>query len=191
MATYDCHCPKNLNLVNSRHRPALMGDLYDTLAKHSDSDATQSTFTWMVTSEVLRQRLCYSSYFNRAVTIHGVHNLIVEHNVIYDILGNAFFMENGIETGNFVRYNLPAVAAILDFGIKMSAIQMGLVLPKPSVQGMYRCLSSRITLHIICPLGLWIFPIYHPKKGGASGAVEAEPAVSIHSLRGTTCACRS
>ena len=25
--------------------------------------------------------------FNRAITIHGVHNLVVEENVIYDILG--------------------------------------------------------------------------------------------------------
>jgi len=28
--------------------------------------------------------------FNRAVTMHGVHNLVVERNVIYDILGRVF-----------------------------------------------------------------------------------------------------
>ena len=28
--------------------------------------------------------------FNRAVTMHGVHNLVVERNVIYDILGGFF-----------------------------------------------------------------------------------------------------
>jgi len=44
--------------------------------------------------------------FNRAVTMHHVHNLVVERNVIYDIRGNAYFMEDGIETGNIVRYNL-------------------------------------------------------------------------------------
>uniref|UniRef100_A0A7M5XJA2 G8 domain-containing protein n=2 Tax=Clytia hemisphaerica TaxID=252671 RepID=A0A7M5XJA2_9CNID len=44
--------------------------------------------------------------FNRAVTMHHIHNLVVERNVIYDILGNAYFMEDGIETGNVVRYNL-------------------------------------------------------------------------------------
>lgn len=44
--------------------------------------------------------------FNRAITMHGVHNLVVERNVVYDILGNAVFMEDGIEQGNTVQYNL-------------------------------------------------------------------------------------
>lgn len=44
--------------------------------------------------------------FNRAITMHGVHNLMVERNVVYDILGNAVFMEDGIEQGNTVQYNL-------------------------------------------------------------------------------------
>ncbi|XP_065660201.1 fibrocystin-L isoform X2 [Hydra vulgaris] len=44
--------------------------------------------------------------FNRAVTMHHVNNLVVERNVIYDILGNAYFMEDGIEVGNVIRYNL-------------------------------------------------------------------------------------
>uniref|UniRef100_A0A667X934 PKHD1 like 1, tandem duplicate 2 n=1 Tax=Myripristis murdjan TaxID=586833 RepID=A0A667X934_9TELE len=44
--------------------------------------------------------------FNRAVTIHNTHNLLVEHNVIYDIMGGAFFIEDGIETGNILQYNL-------------------------------------------------------------------------------------
>ncbi|XP_030002867.1 PKHD1 like 1, tandem duplicate 2 [Sphaeramia orbicularis] len=44
--------------------------------------------------------------FNRAVTIHNTHNLLVERNVIYNIMGGAFFIEDGIETGNIVQYNL-------------------------------------------------------------------------------------
>ena len=44
--------------------------------------------------------------FNRAVTIHGVHNLLVEHNVAYNIMGHAFFLEDGIETNNIIQYNL-------------------------------------------------------------------------------------
>ncbi|KAK9526506.1 hypothetical protein VZT92_015203 [Zoarces viviparus] len=44
--------------------------------------------------------------FNRALTIHNTHNLLVEHNVIYDIMGGAFFIEDGIETGNILQYNL-------------------------------------------------------------------------------------
>ena len=44
--------------------------------------------------------------FNRAVTIHGVHYLLVEKNVAYNIKGHAFFLEDGIEIGNVVQYNL-------------------------------------------------------------------------------------
>ncbi|XP_038580507.1 PKHD1 like 1, tandem duplicate 1 [Micropterus salmoides] len=44
--------------------------------------------------------------FNRAVTIHNTHRLLVEHNVIYDIMGGAFFIEDGIETKNILQYNL-------------------------------------------------------------------------------------
>ncbi|XP_026156055.1 fibrocystin-L-like [Mastacembelus armatus] len=44
--------------------------------------------------------------YNRAVTIHNTHRLLVEHNVIYDIMGGAFFIEDGIETQNILQYNL-------------------------------------------------------------------------------------
>ncbi|XP_065144791.1 fibrocystin-L-like [Paramisgurnus dabryanus] len=44
--------------------------------------------------------------YNRAVSIYKTHNLLVEHNVIYDIKGGAFFIEDGIETGNILQYNL-------------------------------------------------------------------------------------
>nr|XP_061786823.1 fibrocystin-L-like [Nerophis lumbriciformis] len=44
--------------------------------------------------------------YNRAVTIHNTHRLLVEHNIIYDIMGGAFFIEDGIETENILQYNL-------------------------------------------------------------------------------------
>ncbi|XP_060603397.1 fibrocystin-L-like isoform X3 [Ruditapes philippinarum] len=44
--------------------------------------------------------------FNRAVNIHGTHNTLVEKTVIYDIMGGGFFLEDGIETGNTLQYNL-------------------------------------------------------------------------------------
>ncbi|XP_060084827.1 fibrocystin-L-like, partial [Ylistrum balloti] len=44
--------------------------------------------------------------FNRAVNIHGTKNLLVEHVVIYNVMGGAFFFEDGIETGNIIQYNL-------------------------------------------------------------------------------------
>ena len=44
--------------------------------------------------------------FNRAITIHAVHNLLVEHNVVFNVMGHAFFLEDGIETKNILQYNL-------------------------------------------------------------------------------------
>ncbi|XP_045661731.1 fibrocystin-L isoform X1 [Ursus americanus] len=44
--------------------------------------------------------------YNRAVTIHNTHHLLVEQNIIYDIKGGAFFIEDGIEHGNILQYNL-------------------------------------------------------------------------------------
>ncbi|XP_036904303.1 fibrocystin-L isoform X2 [Sturnira hondurensis] len=44
--------------------------------------------------------------YNRAVTIHNTHHLLVERNIIYDIKGGAFFIEDGIEHGNILQYNL-------------------------------------------------------------------------------------
>ena len=44
--------------------------------------------------------------FNRAVNIHGTHNTMIEKTVIYNIMGGAMFLEDGIETGNTFQYNL-------------------------------------------------------------------------------------
>ncbi|XP_052830942.1 fibrocystin-L [Octopus bimaculoides] len=48
--------------------------------------------------------------FNRAINVHGSHNTLVEHNVVYDIMGGAIFLEDGIETGNTFQYNLVVFA---------------------------------------------------------------------------------
>ena len=44
--------------------------------------------------------------FNRAVNVHGTHNVLIQSNVAYDIMGGAFFLEDGVETGNIFEYNL-------------------------------------------------------------------------------------
>ncbi|XP_052063691.1 fibrocystin-L-like [Mytilus californianus] len=44
--------------------------------------------------------------FNRGVNIHGSHNALVENNVIYNTKGGTVFLEDGIETGNKLLYNL-------------------------------------------------------------------------------------
>ena len=44
--------------------------------------------------------------FNRAVTIHAVDNLLVENNVAYNVLGHAYFLEDGNEQNNVLQDNL-------------------------------------------------------------------------------------
>ena len=44
--------------------------------------------------------------FNRGLTIHGVHELHAEHNVLVDNAGHNIFLEDGIETRNVIRGNL-------------------------------------------------------------------------------------
>ncbi|CAF0756351.1 unnamed protein product [Brachionus calyciflorus] len=44
--------------------------------------------------------------FNRAVNIHGTNYVTVEKNFIYNILGGAYFLEDGVEIGNIFQYNL-------------------------------------------------------------------------------------
>ncbi|KAH8862936.1 Fibrocystin-L [Schistosoma japonicum] len=44
--------------------------------------------------------------FNRAINIHNTHEVLVENNVVYDIMGGALFLEDGIEHGNVIQYNL-------------------------------------------------------------------------------------
>ena len=47
--------------------------------------------------------------FNRGITIHGVDNLLVEHNVLFDTRGHTIFTEDGTERFNTIRYNLVSV----------------------------------------------------------------------------------
>ena len=44
--------------------------------------------------------------FNRAVNIHGTHGVIVYNNVVYNIMGGAVFLEDGVETDNIFEQNL-------------------------------------------------------------------------------------
>lgn len=44
--------------------------------------------------------------YNRAVTIHHVHYLRVTNNFAYNTMGHTFFIEDGIETNNFLQNNL-------------------------------------------------------------------------------------
>ncbi|PNH00239.1 Fibrocystin-L, partial [Tetrabaena socialis] len=59
--------------------------------------------------------LAYASYlrgcaihhtYNRALTIHGSHRVLVQNNTAYNVMGHTFFLEDGIETGNLFEGNL-------------------------------------------------------------------------------------
>ena len=45
---------------------------------------------------------------NRGFTIHGTNGLTFENNILFDILGHGFFMEDAIERRNIIRNNLVA-----------------------------------------------------------------------------------
>ncbi|KAF6774973.1 hypothetical protein AHF37_05105 [Paragonimus kellicotti] len=44
--------------------------------------------------------------FNRAITIHRTHELLVENNVIFDTLGSGIFLMDGVEESNILKHNL-------------------------------------------------------------------------------------
>ena len=46
------------------------------------------------------------SGFNRAFTMHGTHYLRVEKNVAYNVKGHTIFIEDAVETNNYIYKNL-------------------------------------------------------------------------------------
>ena len=43
---------------------------------------------------------------NRACTLHDVSNMLVERNVVFNVKGLSFFLEDGVEEENILQYNL-------------------------------------------------------------------------------------
>ncbi|QDT67143.1 G8 domain protein [Planctomycetes bacterium MalM25] len=68
------------------------------------------------TGDVLRGASVTNSN-NRGVTVHGTHNLLIENNVLHDIHGHGFFIEDAVETGNQFLANIAfGIHAIGSFG---------------------------------------------------------------------------
>jgi len=44
--------------------------------------------------------------FMRATNMHASNYILIERNVIYNIMGGAYFLEDGVEIGNIYQYNL-------------------------------------------------------------------------------------
>ncbi|KAL5019598.1 hypothetical protein ScPMuIL_002490 [Solemya velum] len=58
-----------------------------------------------MTGSYLKSSSIHHSY-SRAVSIHGSNNIVIEDMVVYDIMGAAFTVEDGTETGNSFLQNL-------------------------------------------------------------------------------------
>lgn len=55
-----------------------------------------------------------SFYLFSCFVVLGTHNLIVRRNVAYDTQGHSYFIEDGIETGNELSWNLGILATSVD-----------------------------------------------------------------------------
>jgi hypothetical protein len=47
--------------------------------------------------------------FNRGITIHRTNYITISNNVLYDVVGHGYFLEDGRETGNVFVHNLGAL----------------------------------------------------------------------------------
>lgn len=68
-------------------------------------------FHWHMVGDVTGQSIrdcAVHDANNRAITVHGTQNAIVEDNVIHNVLGHAIFLEDGNETGVIISRNLVA-----------------------------------------------------------------------------------
>ena len=80
--------------------------------RHPQHIQQSSHYTWLVNFiDDILQLLIYgvTLYLWRNLCFCydvGTHNLLVESNVVYDIMGGAIFIEDGIETGNIIQHNL-------------------------------------------------------------------------------------
>lgn len=149
--------------------------------------------------------------FNRAITMHGVDNIRVSRNVVFHVRGNTVFMEDGIEKGNVVTYNLAIFvmpsSSTLNVDITPAAFWVtnanNTVSHNAAAGGSHFGFWYQMFEHPdgpsfradYCPrmvfmheffnnsahscgrYGLWIFPTYHPQRGGRCNSVIAEPAV--------------
>ncbi len=72
-------------------------------------------FHWHLVKDATNQYIKNSTIeksYNRAITVHGTDNVVVEDNVAYDHIGHGFFLEDASETGNQFIGNLGLVSRV-------------------------------------------------------------------------------
>ncbi len=57
--------------------------------------------------------------YNRCITIHGTHHVLLERNVAVDTVGHCFFLEDGAETGNRIIGNLGMLTRTPDPDVRL------------------------------------------------------------------------
>lgn len=75
--------------------------------------------------------LVYRSYF-RAYTIHGTSSASISRNVAFDVEGNAFYLEDGVEENNLIEFNLAAFIHIIGM-LDLDSTGYGTGQPAPAV----------------------------------------------------------
>ena len=103
--------------------------------------------------------------FNRALTMHGVHNLTVEYNVAYNVKGLTFFLEDGIEEDNIIQYNLAVMTKKSSSLLNIDSIPSAFWIPNP--QNIFRHNAVAGSTHF----GYWFNSPEHPTGPSATDSI--------------------
>lgn len=106
---------------------------------------------------------------NRAFSIHGVHNNTYVNNVAYNIMGHAFFIEDGSERFNVIENNMVSVvkSTTSNLNTDVTPANFWIVSPTNIIRGNAACGGHAY--------GFWISP-FHPHSTGPTHSVNDCPA---------------
>ena len=106
---------------------------------------------------------------NRAFSIHGVNHNTYVNNVVYDVHGHAFFIEDGSELHNTIKNNVAILthSSTSNLNTDVTPANFWVVSPSNTIEGNHACGSAAY--------GFWISP-FHPHSTGPSGSHDVCPA---------------
>lgn len=164
-----------------------------------------------IMSESYAYGLAIHKTFNRAINIHGSHQVRIEWVVAYNVMGGALFLEDGIETKNYYGHVLVLFCKASSSLLNDDITPAGFWATNPdntyefchAAGGTHFAFWFKMDEHplgpsatsSVCPrhvpllrffgnvghsqgwFGIWIFPDYYPRVGGACGWAETELAI--------------